>query len=118
MKKGKKFLFVEADMNDADYISKKTEITDEEIELIKPVIEQLQVRRKKLNEDTHNNWNQWRHNWENGGGRCGYPREMYVETGLLTQEQIDLFDEFVPYGEDGVHTIETIEIVYQGETLF
>lgn len=115
-----KFIVIKADTNDADYIHGKCPITDEEIEAIKPVIEQLKARRDKLNDDRHKNWNKWRHNWENSeyGGRCGTPKEMYVDTGLLTQEQVDLFEEFVPYGESGVHTIESVEIVLEGEKLF
>jgi hypothetical protein len=116
----KKFVIVTADTNDADYITEKTEITDDQIEnIIKPVIAQLEVRRKKLNEDRHKNWNEWRHNWETSQyGRIGNPKEMYVNTGLLTQEQVDAFQDYVPHGEYGVHTIEKIEIVYGGERLF
>lgn len=91
----KKFIIVRADTNDADYIMGRVEISDKELELIKPVIEQLKVRRDKLNEDLHKNWNQWRHNWETSEyGRLGDPTKMYVETGLLTQEQVDLFNRF------------------------
>lgn len=108
----KKYIIVTADTNDADYISEKSEISDEDLELIKPVIEQLKIRRDKLNEDRDKNWNEWRHNWETSEyGRLGDASKMYVETKLLTQEQVDLFGEYVPYGEDGVHTIESIEII-------
>lgn len=115
----KKYITISADYNDGDYISENIPITDEQIELIKPVIAQLKMRRDKLNEDRDLNWNEWRHNWETcERPRLGDPSKMYVVTGLLTQKQVDLFNKFVPYGEYGVHTIDSIEIVTQGEKLF
>lgn len=113
----KKFIIIKADYN-GDYISEKTEITDEQLEKIKPVIEALKVRRKKLNEDRMKNWNQWRHNWDTTEYADCEPHKMYVETGILTEEQVELFNEFVPSVEYGVHTIESIDIVYEGEKLF
>ena len=114
-----KYILIRADANDADYITEKSPITDEQIELIKPVIEQLKIRRDKLNEDLHKNWNKWRHNWSTSEfGRHDNPTKMYVESDLLTKEQVDLFGEFVPYGEYGVHTIDSIEIINEGEKLF
>lgn len=114
----KKYIIIKADTNDADYITKKTEITDEQIEQIKPVIAALQVRRDKLNEDRHKNWNRWSPNWETSKyGRLVTPSEMYVKPGILTEEQVQIFDEFVPYGEYGVHTIETVEILVVSEEI-
>lgn len=111
-----KYIIVKADENDGDYITSKSEITDEQIEAIKPVIEQLKVRRKKL--ETTQDWNQWRHNWENGEHtRLGDPNAMYVETGLLTEEQVELFNGFVPHGEYGVHTIKDVEILIVSEEI-
>ena len=91
----KKYIIIQADTNDADYITAKTEISDDQIESIKPVIAALEFRRKKLNEDRHKNWNEWRHNWITSEYRSiGALNKMYVETGILTQKQVDLFDEF------------------------
>lgn len=105
-------LIVKADANDGDYNISSNEITLEEVELIKPVIQQLKIRRDKLNENLRKNWNKWSHNWETSEyGSIGTPKEMYVKTGLLTQEQVDKFDWYVPYGEYGVHTIESIELL-------
>jgi len=113
-----KYIYIKADTNDGDYISKKSEITDDQIELIKPVIEQLKFRKDKLNEDKMHNWNEWRHNWVTSEYSESTLYDMYIETNLLTQEQVDLFDEFVPFGEYGVHTVESVEILKEGEMLF
>ena len=104
-----KFVIIQADTNDADYITGKSAITDEHIELMKPIIAALKVRRDN---------NKWCHNWETSsyGPWEGEPKDMYK--GILTEEQIDFFNHYVPTGEDGIHTIESIEIVYEGEKLF
>jgi len=114
----KKYIYIKADTNDGDYISSKNEITDNELELIKPVIEQLIKRRNKLNEDKVNNWNEFSHNWVTSEYADSTPTDMYVDNGLLTQKQVSLFDRFVPYGEYGVHTVESAEILTEGEKLF
>ena len=113
-----KYIYIKADTNDGDYISKKSEITDEQIELIKPVIEQLKFRKDKLNEDKMHNWNEWRHNWETSEYSDSTTTDMYVDNGLLTQEQVELFNRFVPFGEYGVHTVESVEILKECEKLF
>jgi len=108
----KKYIIVTADENDGDYITNKSEITDTELELIKPVIKQLQLRKAKLNEDRNKNWNEYRHNWETGELiNEKSPEKLYVETGLLTQEQVNIFDKYVPDNEFGIHTIDSVEIL-------
>lgn len=112
----KKYIIITADTNDGDYITEKSEITDEVIEAIKPIIEQFKIRKKKLEETK--DWNNWRHNWETSEyGRLGDPKKMYVDKGLLTQEQVDIFNEFVPHGENGIHTVESIEILVVQEEI-
>lgn len=109
---GKKYIIVVADTNDADYITNKREITDEQLEALKPVFKVLLDRRAKLNEDRDKNWNEFRHNWEIGEfARKKTPENLYIETELLTEEQVELFNNFVPNGEYGIHTIEQIDII-------
>ena len=83
---------------EADYVTKRREISDEVLELIKPVIEQIKLKKG--------------HNWatsEYASG--GTPEEVYLESGLVTEEQFGAFDYLVPYGEQGVHTIVSITIL-------
>lgn len=110
----KKYIIVKADSNDADYVTDYTEITDEQIEEIRPVIEAI----KNAPKDKYG----WGHNWETGeveGNQT--PENLYIKTGILTKEQVRLFDEFVPLGDPnypGVHTIERVIIVEEKEILF
>lgn len=104
----KKYIIIEADTNDGDYVTEVSEITDEQIELIKPVIEAI----KNAPKDKYG----WGNNYETG--------EMIDEAdaeklyGHL--EGFETFDNFVPYGDSnypGIHTIESIMIVSEIEIL-
>jgi hypothetical protein len=103
----KKYLLVQADENDADYLTERNLVTDKQIEKIKPIVAVL---------------NKKGYNW----GTSEYvdeedtPEALYVKTGLLTEEQVEFFNEFVPYGSHGVHTIESVSILVVQEeiTLF
>ena len=97
----KKYISIKADINDGDYVTEITEITDEQIELIKPVIEAI----KNAPKDKHD----WGHNYETGElVDNADAKKLY---GHL--EGFDTFDRFVPFGDDnypGVHSIEEIKI--------
>jgi hypothetical protein len=108
--KEQKYIVIKADTNDADCITEMSVISDEDLAIIQPVIDLLKSKRKER-----------RHNWEIGEcERDGTIHERYVETGLLTEEQVDVFDEYVPHGEYGIHTIESIRllVVSEEKTLF
>lgn len=97
-----KFILITADTNDGDYISNVSPISDEEIELFRPIIEVI------------NNYPRG-HNWPNSEYDDESPEEIYE--GLLTIEQIELMEEYVPYGEYGIHTVVSIEIIQKLEKL-
>ena len=91
----KKYIIITADTHDADYVTKKSDITDEEIELIKPMIEAIKNCKYEYNYETE---------------------EMieYGEGALKIYKDIsnfNIFNKFVPYGEYGIHTIESVEIL-------
>lgn len=105
----KKYIIITADTNDADYITSKNEISEEELEELTPVIEVLQDRKKLFLKQ--NNWD-LRHNWENGEIDNGKtPEKLYISTGLLSEEQVEIFEDYLPSDEYGIHTIESIEIL-------
>jgi hypothetical protein len=88
-------LTIVGDTNDADYVTEVSKISEETLEnVIKPIVSVLQ-------KNTFN-WNISEYIEEK------LPIELYA--GLLTQAQIDDFSEFCPYGEDGIHTITSINI--------
>jgi len=110
----KKILIIKADTNDADYITAESLVTEEELEeYVLPVVKVLKARKKEY--EKTNDWT-LQHNWENS--ECGNtsPLEMYAEQ--LSEHQILNFEEYLPHGEYGIHTIESIRIINVEETLF
>jgi len=101
-------LFISADQNDADYITEISVINENELIIIKPVIDAIKnfepykvfVNNKEY---THN------HNFPFGEdlpqGYLGEknPEEIYN----IDKDLIEFFEEFVPFN---THTIEKIEI--------
>lgn len=108
----KKYIIIEADTNDADYVREKNEITDEELEIIKPVIQAI----KDFNEDESIKYQKY--NWwavdsgrERDKEQFMSPYDRYVKSGKCSEEAFDHFNDFRPYHEYGIHTIESIEIL-------
>ena len=94
-----KTMFIKADTNDADYITRESVVTDDILEDIMPVI--LAIKENKKG-----------HNWPTGEQTMdGEKEEMYP---MLTTEQIEDFDSYVPHGDYGTHTIASIKI-FEGE---
>lgn len=101
----KKYLEITADPNDADYVTERTVVTDEQLEAIKPVIEAI----KNCKAD---------HNWETGEMKADCtPQKLYVDIGILSKDQIKLFDNFLPYSEYGIHTIESVKLLVVQEEI-
>ena len=107
----KKYIIIKADTNDGDYITNKCEITDEQIELIKPMVEAVK-NFKPYNTKVPGKM-EWTHDDNYPTGEC-----VREDLGQLSAEDFykdidnfDTFDQFVPYGEYGIHTIVSIEIL-------
>lgn len=109
-----KYIEIVADTNDADYVSSRSMITDKEIEQIMPVIEAIRnfkpYKVDKVGYDKKSTW-EHRHNWPNSD----YIR---ADLGEKTTEELyghlsgfQHFEELVPYGENGIHTIASITIL-------
>lgn len=89
-------LVVKADMNDADYITKITKISSEELEKFRPIFKAI----KEYSGDY--NWPTFDHHRN--------PTKTYK--GKVSEELIEEFEEegYIPYGENGVHTIVSVEL--------
>jgi hypothetical protein len=119
-------LIIKADVNDADYIHSVTDVTKEELEQLIPIF--TAIKNFKPYKGKSESGLDWTHdsNWPGGGEYC--PRldlgEKPVEEiydGILTPEQIDLFNNYRPYfGEESVHrivSISVLEYIYEKELL-
>lgn len=90
----KKLLIVVADTNDGDYITCISPITDEKLESFSKLI-------NAIKQNGSYNWSTSEYSDE------PRPKEMYSEFGGV----VDDFGFYVPHGEYGVHTIDSIRVV-------
>jgi hypothetical protein len=106
----KKYIIIKADTNDADYVQKKSLITDKQIEEeVLPIVKAIKDFNKMHQRGSGE------YNWPNSEYRNETVEETYKD--ILTEEQIGIFDNYVPRGEYGIHTIESIEILTVVEEL-
>lgn len=102
-----KILIVTADVNDGDYMINYDFITDEEIIKIKHILSII-----KLND----------YRWETGEFRDknNGPHQDYVLNNVLTDADIEFFDQFCPVGDPnfpGIHTIVKVVVANIEQTL-
>jgi hypothetical protein len=98
----KKYVIITADYNDGDYVSEKTEVTDEQIEKLKNIINKIE--RIKVYGGGYANCFEW---------KTGDQREKPLSQAHpeLSLEEIELIESLRPSAEYGIHTIEEIEIL-------
>lgn len=93
----KKILIIKADTNDADYVHRITKVTDKQLEKIQPVIDAIRAQEKRFN------WPEYE----------GSVNEKYKD---IDPKLIEIFSEYVPSWEHGVHSIDEI-IVYEVKSI-
>lgn len=99
----KKILIIEADTNDGDYIEESHEIQEEELVEFKNILSKL-----PRNKDYQGN--------VSGTipfktGDIGNTGKKLVEKGIITEEELYLFYDYIPHGEHGIHTIESVRVL-------
>lgn len=112
----KKYILIEADTNDGDYIMEKNEITDETLELIMPVIQAIKDFKPYIGtrldyKSLHgNNFPTNDCCREDLGEKSA--KELY---GHL--EGYDYFREMCPSSEYGIHTISDVTVLVVTEEI-
>jgi hypothetical protein len=113
-KKSEFEITIVADTNDGDYITRVSKISEVDLETIKPLIEAIskfKPYKSKLRDKfswTHD------HNYPFGDGEWiprldlgeKPPRKIYS----FPEEIFDIFENLLPFSEQGFHTIESIEV--------
>ncbi len=101
-------IIIKADTNDADYVHAIIEdewhLKPENLNRFKKIAQVVKDNKVESKYGGH-------HNWDNGEyAREGdEPATMYE--GLLTKDDRDFFEEYIPYGDYGIHTIVSIRIL-------
>lgn len=93
----KKYVIITADTNDGDYVTEKTSIDDSWVEKYSNLINSIR-----------NNSGSW-----TTGEMQHMP--LYEQYPDYDESKLEKFDQYVPRGEYGVHTIESIEILVVAE---
>lgn len=112
----KKYIIIKADTNNADYVQSKNLITNEELELIKPLITEIK-NFKSYQGKEYFPGKFWNHNNNYPTNNCiredlgQLSAQEYYKSKGISDEIFEIFDELRPYGEYGIHTIESIEIL-------
>ena len=94
------YVIIQGDTNDADYIEQISEISEEDVERLKRIASVI---------TDYNKQHTYGHNW---------PLSEYVDENVedlygdkLSENDMSLMDELVPYGEDNIHSIRSIRIL-------
>jgi hypothetical protein len=105
-----KKIIIKADTNDADYITEQRVITDEQLELIKPVVEAIKEFQPTMVRKYSIDWNHC-HNYPKGENCRTDLGEKSAEEMYGKIEGFKLFDSFCPRDEYGIHTIESVDVI-------
>lgn len=116
-------LLITVDTNDADY---KTEVhdglSDEQVTLVRKVATALNAFQPYKGSEKPWGASTFDHHFPTGEYGCRpdmgekTTTQLYVETGLLTQEELDQFIGLCPYDEGGFHTITRLELSLAEQT--
>ena len=93
----KTVLYIKADTNDADYITSENKILEGDLDTIRKVAAAIKECK------AYHNWITREYCEEQES-----PHEVYK--GVLTEEEIRVFNGYTPYGEYGIHSIKEIQI--------
>lgn len=102
----KNYLIITADTNDGDYVTSKNVISDEKLEKIKPVIQAIKdFKPYGGGIRTHH------HNYTIGECCRTDLGEKSAKQLYGHLEGFNTFDNMCPYGEYGIHTIASVELL-------
>ena len=102
---------ITVDTNDADYNTSVNEISEEDLEKIKPLI--AAIRKFKPYTHKFKNGHDWphRHNYPFGDAcREDLGEKPPTELYDFSEEIFEIFEELFPHTEDGFHTIDSITV--------
>ncbi len=105
---------ITADPNDADYITAVNEISEEDLDTIKPLIQAIkEFKPYNAEYESFGRMSTTMHHHNYPYGEClrgdmgeKSPEELYE----FDSKVLELFEEYIPHSEYGIHTIESITI--------
>lgn len=108
---------IKADTNDADYVMEISQISDEDLTKIKPLIAAIKAFKPyKTKTDPNCGYQMdWQHHHNYPCGEYSprkdlgekHPREIYPG---FDEDTWQIFEDLLPHGENGIHTIVSIQV--------
>lgn len=99
---------ITVDTNDGDSITEVSLIDKESLEKIKPLIEEIgNFKPYKVGNWTHNNNYPYGEVYPRKDLGEKFPEEIYHN---IIKDTFNVFEEYVPFGEHGFHTVESIYV--------
>lgn len=105
----KKYIVIKADINDGDYSTEETEVTDEQIIKLKEILAKMPRQKNYKGEEIRYETRE-----------IGNDDKEDSDYQYITYEEKKFLSKFLPSGDynySGIHTIESIRIVQEVETL-
>ena len=116
-------LTIIVDTNNVDYLNSTFQAANVDLELMRKIaaiLSEFNDGRDWDNGDGHNweigNWDRtdlYDKSWYKS---CS-PKSLYIDTGLLTEEEVETFTNYLPYSDCGLHTIVAIRLIEIVEVL-
>jgi hypothetical protein len=116
----KLYLKVVADCNDGDYVETLKEISPKNLEKLKPLIVAIKEF-KPYTTKTEDGEMDWRHNNNYPVGDCqrkdlGEKSADEIYKGVVSPKIFEMWEsEYLPQGQYGIHTIDTVEVIEVGK---
>lgn len=108
----KRYIVIKADTNDADYITSKHLITDQQLQKITPVIDAINNFKPYKLPSKNKEWeNKFDHNFPIGECCRTDMGEKTIQELYGHLDGLEVFENFIPYYEYGIHTIKSIELL-------
>lgn len=102
-------LVVKADTNDADYVTEISKINENHLNELIPLFERVKEFKPYKGKSNHTHYS----NFPFGDGefipRSDLGEKSAKELYGYTDEEFDLICNYLPFGEYGIHTIESVE---------
>jgi peptidoglycan hydrolase-like amidase len=118
------YLKITADTNDADYVESTQKITAQKLEQFTPLIEAIKKFKPYKSKSKGGTNFTHSHNFPHGNGEY-IPRkdlgeksaEEYYKGVVSPEIWTDFVENYLPYGEYGIHTIVSIELLGNDERI-
>ncbi len=100
-----KYIYIKVDTNDADYVGTLSKISDESLNKIMPLIEEIKNFKPYMCK--HNRYT-CSHNYPFGELKRSWEKSVQELYPNISEEVFELFEDYIHYTEFGFHSVNEI----------